>query len=109
MQRGRLPPRRSPPGRFVRCSSEFPFFPGAQRAFRAQSEQGRLGKLLEIHSGFHHSSDLDPNKPVNWKRQVKTCGEIGVMGDLGMHTVHVPIPARLESGAGLRSAAEDLS
>jgi predicted dehydrogenase len=76
-------------GRFVRCSSEFPFFPGAQRAFRAVKE-GALGKLLEIHSGFHHSSDLDPTKPVNWKRQVKTCGEIGVMGDLGMHTVHVP-------------------
>ena len=76
-------------GRFIRCSSEFPFFPGAQRAFRA-ARTGSLGKLLEIHSGFHHSSDLDPNKPVNWKRQVKTCGEIGVMGDLGMHTVHVP-------------------
>jgi len=33
---------------------------------------------------------MDPTKPVNWKRQVKTCGEIGVMGDLGMHVVHVP-------------------
>jgi predicted dehydrogenase len=76
-------------GRFVRCSSEFPFLPGAQRAFRFARE-GTLGKLLEIHSGFHHSSDLDPSKPANWKRQVKTCGEIGVMGDLGMHTIHVP-------------------
>ncbi|HET7238074.1 MAG TPA: hypothetical protein VFI76_03545, partial [Terrimicrobiaceae bacterium] len=76
-------------GRFVRCSSEFPFFPGAQRAFRMAS-QGALGKLLEIRSGFHHCSDLDPNKPVNWKRQVATCGQIGVMGDLGMHVVHVP-------------------
>jgi predicted dehydrogenase len=46
--------------------------------------------VLEIRSGFHHASDLDPLKPVNWKRQVRTCGEIGVMGDLGMHTVHVP-------------------
>jgi predicted dehydrogenase len=46
--------------------------------------------MLEIRSGFWHSSDLDPNKAVNWKRQNKTCGEIGVMGDLGMHTVHVP-------------------
>ena len=45
---------------------------------------------MKIHSGFHHSSDLDPTKPANWKRQVKTCGEIGVMGDLGMHTVHIP-------------------
>ena len=76
-------------GRFVRCSSEFPFLPGAQRAYRI-AQEGGLGKLLEIHSGFHHSSDLDPTKPINWKRQNKTCGEIGVMGDLGMHTVHIP-------------------
>ena len=76
-------------GRFVRCSSEFPFLPGAQRAYQAARED-RFGTLLEIHSGFHHSSDLDPTKPANWKRQVKTCGEIGVMGDLGMHAVHLP-------------------
>jgi predicted dehydrogenase len=76
-------------GRFVRCSSEFPFFPGAQRAYEA-ARAGCLGRLLEVRSSFHHSSDLDPSKPVNWKRQVATCGEIGVMGDLGMHTVHLP-------------------
>jgi len=76
--------------RFVRCSSEFPFFPGAQRAWRYVQE-GQLGQMLEVHSFFHHSSDLDPTKPANWKRQVKTCGEIGVMGDLGMHTVHLPL------------------
>ena len=76
-------------GRFVRCSSEFPFLPGAQRAYQIARE-GKLGKLLEVHSCFHHSSDLDPTKPANWKRQSKTCGEIGVMGDLGMHAVHVP-------------------
>ena len=76
-------------GRFVRCSSEFPFLPGAQRAYQIARE-GNLGKILEIHSGFHHSSDLDPTKPANWKRQVKTCGAIGVMGDLGMHAIHVP-------------------
>jgi predicted dehydrogenase len=79
-------------GRFVRCSSEFPFLPGAQRGWEIArtAAEGKLGKLLEVRSGFHHSSDLDPNKPVNWKRQVATCGEIGVMGDLGMHAVHVP-------------------
>jgi len=76
-------------GRFVRCSSEFPFLPGAQRAFQFISS-GKLGQLLEVRSGFWHSSDLDPTKPANWKRQVKTCGEIGVMGDLGMHVVHLP-------------------
>ena len=76
-------------GCFVRCSSEFPFLPGPQRAY-ALAKTGALGKLLEVRSGFHHSSDLDPHKPINWKRQVKTCGEIGVMGDLGIHAIHVP-------------------
>lgn len=76
-------------GRFVRCSSEFPFLPGPQRVFQ-KIKEGKLGKIIEIRSAFMHSSDLDPNKAVNWKRQVKTCGEIGVMGDLGMHAVHLP-------------------
>jgi predicted dehydrogenase len=75
--------------RFVRCSSEFPFLPGGQRAFQIARE-GKLGRLLEVRAGFLHSSDLDPDKPVNWKRQAKTCGEIGVMGDLGLHVVHIP-------------------
>jgi predicted dehydrogenase len=75
--------------RFVRCSSEFPFMPGAQKVIQFIQEK-RYGKPLEIRVGFHHSSDLDPLKPINWKRQVKTCGEIGVMGDLGMHTIHIP-------------------
>ena len=76
-------------GRFVRCSSEFPFMPGAQRAFQI-AQSGQLGKLLEVRSCFWHASDLDPTKPINWKRQTKYCGEIGVMGDLGMHVVHFP-------------------
>ncbi|MBV9489413.1 MAG: Gfo/Idh/MocA family oxidoreductase [Verrucomicrobia bacterium] len=76
--------------RFVRCSSEFPFLPGAQRAIRA-ARSGQLGRVLEVTSGYHHSSDLDPAKAANWKRQSATCGEIGVLGDLGMHTCHVPL------------------
>jgi predicted dehydrogenase len=47
--------------RFVRCSSEFPFFPGGQRAFKIAHE-GKLGRLLEVR----------------------------VMGDLGLHVVHIP-------------------
>jgi predicted dehydrogenase len=77
-------------GRFVRCSSEFPFLPGAQRVI-GEATSGRLGKIIEIVSAFHHSSDLNPDKPINWKRQVKYCGEIGVMGDLGMHVAHIPL------------------
>ncbi len=77
-------------GRFVRCSSEFPFLPGPQRVID-YAKSGSLGKILEIKSGFHHSSDLNVDKPINWKRMIKFCGEIGVMGDLGMHAVHLPL------------------
>lgn len=75
---------------FVRCSSEFPFLPGAYRAYR-MALAGGFGKLIEVRSSFLHSSDINPDKPINWKRQVETCGAIGVMGDLGMHAVHVPL------------------
>ncbi len=77
-------------GRFVRVSSEFPFLPGAQRLY-SLAAQGAFGRVLEIRAGFLHSSDLDPQKPANWKRQVATCGAIGVMGDLGMHVTHIPL------------------
>lgn len=77
-------------GRFVRVSSEFPFLPGAQRVYQL-AKGGALGHILEIKAGFHHSSDLDPTKPINWKRQTATCGAIGVMGDLGIHVAHVPL------------------
>jgi predicted dehydrogenase len=77
-------------GRFVRCSSEMPFLPGPQRVIK-EVLSGRLGKILDIKAGFLHASDLDPAKPINWKRQASFCGEIGVMGDLGMHVLHVPL------------------
>ena len=76
--------------RFVRCSSEFPFLPGAQRVF-ALARDGQFGRPIEARSAFLHSSDLDPSKMINWKRQNTTCGNIGVMGDLGMHVMHLPL------------------
>jgi predicted dehydrogenase len=78
------------PDVFVRCSSEMPFFPGAQLAVD-EVRAGALGEIVEVQSDFLHSSDLDRRKPINWKRQARYCGEIGVMGDLGMHVVHVPL------------------
>lgn len=77
-------------GRFVRCSSEMPFFPGAQRALEV-ARSGGIGRILEVVSGFHHSSDLDPTKAANWKRLSATCGEGGVLNDLGMHACHLPL------------------
>jgi predicted dehydrogenase len=83
---------RAHPQVLVRCSSEFPFFPGAQELAQFIREE-RFGTILEVQAGFLHSSDLDPNKPINWKRQIATNGEYGCMGDLGMHVLHIPLRA----------------
>jgi predicted dehydrogenase len=76
-------------GAFVRVSSEMPFFPGAQMALD-YVRSGAVGQVVEAMSSLRHSSDLDRDKPINWKRQAAFCGEIGVMGDLGMHVAHAP-------------------
>ncbi len=76
---------RAHPNVLVRCSSEFPFYPGPQRIAKMD-----FGEVIEVQSGFLHSSDLDPNKPINWKRRIATNGEYGCMGDLGLHVVHMP-------------------
>ena len=80
------------PNVFVRCSSEFPFFPGPQK-IGDMIDAKAFGTILEVNTGFLHSSDLDPNKAINWKRQNRTNGEYGCMGDLGMHVCHVPFRA----------------
>ncbi|HBP37618.1 MAG TPA: gfo/Idh/MocA family oxidoreductase, partial [Clostridiales bacterium] len=77
------------PGVFARCSSEFPYYPAMQLLIRWIREE-RFGRILEIKAGFCHSSDMDVNKPINWKRKVAVNGEYGCMGDLGIHTQHVP-------------------
>ncbi len=92
------------PAVIVRCSGEFPFFPGAQRIAQ-MVEKGTFGTILEVRAGFCHSSDLDTSKPINWKRQVATCGEYGCMGDLGLHVVHLPI----RFGFGFRNVRAILS
>lgn len=80
------------PNVFVRCSSEFPFVPAVQRIGR-MIEAGVFGRVIEVNAGFLHSSDLDPKKPLNWKRTIQFNGEYGCMGDLGMHICHVPFRA----------------
>jgi predicted dehydrogenase len=80
------------PGLLVRCSSEMPFFPGGQEVARWLAERS-YGRILEVRSAFLHSSDLDPGKPINWKRIARFNGAYGCMGDLGMHALHVPLRA----------------
>lgn len=45
---------------------------------------------MEVRCGFHHASDMDLTKPLNWKRMIEFNGEYGCMGDLGLHTQHIP-------------------
>lgn len=75
---------------FVRCSSELPFFPGGIAIIRALLKED-FGEIVEVESGLLHSSDLNPQKPINWKRMIEFNGEYGCMGDLGMHTLHIPL------------------
>jgi predicted dehydrogenase len=74
----------------VRCSSELPFYPGGIAIIRSLLEDD-FGEIVEVESGLLHSSDLNPDKPINWKRVIEFNGEYGCMGDLGMHALHVPL------------------
>ena len=80
------------PDLLVRCSSELPFYPGGQEVFHFCRER-RYGRVLEVRSQFLHSSDLDPAKPINWKRRAEFNGSYGCLGDLGMHALHLPLRA----------------
>jgi predicted dehydrogenase len=75
---------------FVRCASEFPYYPGAFAIIKSLLEKD-FGKIIEVESGYLHSSDLNSDKPINWKRMIQYNGEYGCMGDLGMHALHIPL------------------
>ena len=80
------------PNCFVRCSSQFLFFPAVQKIGQ-MIEADAFGTIIEINAGFLHCSDLNPDKPANWKRMIKHNGEYGCMGDLGPHACSVPFRA----------------
>ncbi|MFW5884543.1 MAG: Gfo/Idh/MocA family protein [bacterium] len=58
-------------GRFVRGASQWPFYPPVARMIR-ELRDGAAGRLIEVRAGFHHASDLDLSKPINWKRRIAT-------------------------------------
>jgi predicted dehydrogenase len=84
---------RENPEVFVRCASEFPYFPGAFQIHKMIRENP-WGRIIEVNAGFLHSSDINFDKPINWKRRIDFNGEYGCMGDLGMHTLHIPLRAK---------------
>ncbi len=96
----------SHPDVFVRCCSQMPFYPAVQKIGEL-IENGAVGTVIEVQSGFLHSSDMNPDKPINWKRMVEINGEYGVMGDLGMHACHVPFRAGWR-GKNVRAILSDI-
>lgn len=80
------------PDLLVRVASQMHFFPAAQRIGKMIAA-GEIGRVIELRTGFLHSSDLNPLKPINWKRQAVTNGAYGAMGDLGMHACSIPLRA----------------
>jgi len=91
-------------GVFARCASQFAYYPPAVRLYE-EVNAGMAGRILDMRAGFHHSSDLDFEKPINWKRKIATNGAYGVMGDLGFHIMYLPF--RL--GVRIRSVSAVLS
>jgi predicted dehydrogenase len=83
---------RKHPDCFVRCASQFMFFPAVQRIGR-MIEEGAFGEIIEVNAGFLHCSDLNPRKQINWKRTLEYNGAYGCMGDLGPHACTVPLRA----------------
>ncbi len=77
------------PESVVRCAGEFPFYPACQMIID-YVKSGKTGRILEVKAGFCHSSDMNTQKPINWKRMIDLNGEYGCMGDLGLHAEHIP-------------------
>ncbi|MFC1676300.1 Gfo/Idh/MocA family protein, partial [Planctomycetota bacterium] len=75
---------KSKPNVLVGCASQYIFYPAIQRILE-MLEQGKFGQIIEVESGFSHCSDLDTQKPINWKRMVDINGRYGCVGDLGFH------------------------
>ena len=94
-------------GRFVRCSSEFPFFPGAQRAFRA----AKRGLWVSCSRSILVSTTAAISIPTSLSigsarsRPVARSGSWAILACMQS----IFLPSRLESVPRLRPAAENLS
>lgn len=62
------------------------FQPATIRA-RQLVEEGFLGRVSEFRAAHLHSSNIDPNRPMNWKASAAAGG--GVIRDLGPHAVDI--------------------
>ncbi len=61
------------------------FVPALMRA-KELIDEGRLGRIYTFSLRYLHNSNVDPNRPVNWKSS-RAIGGGGVLVDLGAHII----------------------
>ncbi len=62
---------------------EFRFFPATMRA-KQLVEEGFLGPIFHYRASYLHSSNIDANKPIQWKSD-RSRGGGGAFFDMGVH------------------------
>lgn len=71
--------------RTYQMAQNYRFVPAMMRA-RELIEEGRLGVIYTFNLRYLHSSNVDPNRSLQWKSD-KTIGGGGVLVDLGSHII----------------------
>ncbi len=64
---------------------QYRHFPATLRA-KQLMEEGFVGRVFHYRGGYLHSSNIDPDKPLNWKSD-KSQGGGGSLFDMGAHTL----------------------
>ena len=64
---------------------QYRYFPATLRA-KQLIDEGFLGRVFHYRGGYIHSSNINPNKPLNWKSD-KSQGGGGSLFDMGAHTL----------------------
>lgn len=63
------------------------FFPAMMRA-RQLMEEGRIGRLYSYEAKYYHSTNIDADKPFNWRFSKEAAGG-GTLFDMGSHVIDI--------------------
>lgn len=61
------------------------FFPAVMRA-KQLVDEGRLGRLYSFEAKYYHSSNIDADKPFDWRHSMRDSGG-GALTDMGSHVI----------------------
>ncbi len=63
------------------------FFPAVMRA-KQLMEEGRIGRLYSFEAKYYHSTNIDADKPFNWRFSKDIAGG-GTLFDMGSHVIDI--------------------